>query len=160
MGYIMDLRKIVGHRKLLMPGAGVFPYRDGKILLQKRADDGLWADHGGSIELSERVEDAARRELYEETGLTAGKLELIGFYSGPEMDHTYPNGDEVSMIAFYFLCRDFEGQIRMQLEEVGALRWFPLDALPGEAEMLPCSYRGLMDCVKMLRGEAKEPRAE
>lgn len=155
----MDLRKLVGHRKLLMAGAGIFPVRDGRVLLQKRKDDGLWADHGGSVELSESVEDTARRELSEETGLTAGKLELIGFYSGKEMDHTYPNGDQVSMICFYYLCRDFEGDIRLQEEEVAQVRWFPLDALPGEDEMLPCAYRALLDGVALLRKEQKEGKA-
>ena len=41
MGYIMDLRQVVGQRKLLMPGAGVFPIRDGRVLLQRRKDNGL-----------------------------------------------------------------------------------------------------------------------
>ena len=81
MGYIMDLRKIVGHRRLLMPGAGVFPIRDGKVLLQRRKDNGLWADHGGAVELSEKVEDAARREMQEETGLMPGEMEFLGIYS-------------------------------------------------------------------------------
>ena len=113
MGYIMDLRKIVGHRKLLMPGAGVFPIQDGKVLLQRRKDNGLWGDHGGSVELSEKVEDAVRREMQEETGLLPGKLEFLGIYSGPEMDYVYPNGDQVSIIGMYFTCTDFSGTVRL-----------------------------------------------
>lgn len=153
MGYIMDLRKIVGHRKLLMPGAGVFVYRDGCILLQKRRDNGLWADHGGAVELSERVEDAARRELKEETGLIAGKLEWIGLYSGPEYDYVYPNGDEVSMICSFFLCRDFSGELCLQEDEVAEVRWFPLDQLPASEEMHKAPYQALMACADMLRRE-------
>lgn len=155
MGYIMDLRKIVGHRKLLMPGAGIFLFRDGKILLEKRKDDGLWADCGGSVELSEKVEDAARRELKEETGLIAGELEMIGIYSGPEMDHIYPNGDEISSICVYYLCRDFQGEICLQEDEVEQVRWFPIDQLPPQEETLKCAFIALQDCLRMLRQEKK-----
>lgn len=148
MGYIMDLRKAVGHRKLLMPGAGVFPIKDGKVLLQRRKDNGLWGDHGGSIELSEKVEDTARRELTEETGLTAGDMHLLGVYSGPEMDYVYPNGDEVSVISHMFWCTDFEGEENLQPDEVTELKWFPLDALPEDADISPLSRLPLRDLAE------------
>ena len=75
MGYIMDLRKIVGHRTLLQVGASVIVEdAQGRVLLQKRTDNHCWGYPGGSTELDERVEDAAARELLEETGLTANGL--------------------------------------------------------------------------------------
>ena len=93
MGYIMDLRKIVGHRTLLQVGASVIVEDEqGRVLLQKRTDNHCWGYPGGSTELDERVEDAAARELLEETGLTANNLELFGVFSGPELHYTYPNG--------------------------------------------------------------------
>ena len=82
MGYIMHLRKKIGHEELLTAGTGVFPVRDGKVLLQRRADNGLWTMHGGAIEIGEVPEDAAKREFFEETGLRANALELIGVFSG------------------------------------------------------------------------------
>lgn len=148
MGYIMDLRKVVGHRKLLMPGAGVFPIRDGMVLLQRRKDNGLWADHGGSVELSEKVEDTARREMLEETGLLAGEMTFLGIYSGPEMDYVYPNGDQVSIIGMYFTCEDFTGTVKLQAEEVTELKWFPLDQLPERDEISPMSRQPLYDAAK------------
>lgn len=156
MGYIMELRKIVGHRKLLMPGAGVFPIKDGKVLLQRRKDNGLWADHGGSVELSERVEDAVRREMQEETGLTPGKLEFLGIYSGPEMDYVYPNGDQVSIIGMYFTCTDFFGTVHLQADEVTELEWFALDDLPREEEVSPMSRQPLLDAAKKYREKREE----
>ena len=58
-GYIMELRKLVGHRPLLQVGASVIVEDvQGRILLQQRSDNGCWGYAGGSVELDEVVEDA------------------------------------------------------------------------------------------------------
>ena len=132
MGYVEQIRKKIGHDRLLLVGAGVFVYRDGNVLLQKRRDNGLWSFHGGAVELGESVEDAAKRELYEETGLTANRLVFLGVFSGEGMDHTYPNGDKVSIVGIDYLCDDFTGEPLQETDETTELRWFPIDALPGD----------------------------
>lgn len=69
-GYIMDLREVVGARPLILAGAGVIIVdNEGRILLQHRSDNGDWGIPGGSMELGESFEEAARREVLEETGL-------------------------------------------------------------------------------------------
>ena len=129
--YILDLRKLVGHRPLLQLGASVLLEDErGRLLLQRRADCHLWGYHGGSVELDEVVEEAARRELWEETGLRAEKMELFGIFSGPELHFTYPNGDEVSNVDHVFLCTSYSGTLRPQLDEVEELRFFAWDELP------------------------------
>ena len=129
--YIMDLRKLVGHRPLLQAaGSVIVEDAQGRVLLQRRADNHLWGYHGGSMELDERVEETARRELEEETGLRAGKLELFGIFSGPEMHFVYPNGDEVSNVDHVYLCTDYSGTLRPQPGEVEELRFFAPDELP------------------------------
>ena len=131
MGYILDLRKFVGHRPLIQVGAGIIVEDpEGRVLLQRRADNHCWGYCGGSIEIDERVEDAAKRELYEETGLTAESLELFGVWSGPELHYVYPNGDEVSNVDIVFLCRAFSGELHPQASEVEALRFFRPDEIP------------------------------
>ena len=46
------MRKLVGHRPILQCGAStIIVGKDGRVLLQKRADNGLWGYHGGSVEL-------------------------------------------------------------------------------------------------------------
>lgn len=129
--YIMELRKLVGHRPLLQVGASVIVENDsGEVLLQKRSDNHCWCYAGGSVELDEVVEDAARRELFEETGLIARELVLFGVFSGPDTHYIYPNGDEVSNVDIVYLCRKYEGCLIAQEDEVEELRFFPADALP------------------------------
>ena len=129
--YIMDLRAAVGHRALLQVGASVLVEdAGGRLLLQLRRDNHCWGYAGGSVELDERVEDAAKRELREETGLTAHRLELFGVFSGPELHYVYPNGDEVSNVDIAYLCRDWSGTLSAQESEVEELRFFAADELP------------------------------
>ena len=71
MGYIEDMRARIGHDMLITASVAVLVSDGRRILLQRRRDNGLWALHGGMIEIGETFEDAARRELREETGLTA-----------------------------------------------------------------------------------------
>lgn len=130
-GYIMDLRKIVGHRTLLQVGASVIVEDEqGRVLLQKRTDNHCWGYPGGSTELDERVEDAAARELFEETGLVAEHLELFGVFSGKELHYIYPNGDEVSNVDIVFICTAYSGVLCRDGDESEALGFFEPGKLP------------------------------
>ncbi len=136
--YILELRKTVGHRCLLQVGASVIlEDQAGRILLEKRTDNGLWGYPGGGTELDERVEDAAKRELREETGLTALSLTLFGVFSGPETHYVYPNGDEVSNVDIVFLCRDWAGDIVPQETEVSEVRFFTAADMPPQEQLSP-----------------------
>ena len=128
--YIKYIREKVGHDRVIIVGSGVFVYKDGKLLLQRRKDNNCWAIHGGSVDIGEVVEDAAKRELKEETGLTANKLELFGVFSGENMMYTYPNGDEVYIVAVTHLCTDFSGELNPEANEVLELKWFDINDLP------------------------------
>ena len=131
MGYILDLRKTLGHRPLIMPCAClIIGDGRGNVLLQRRADDGQWANHGGAIELWETVEQALFREIGEELGVSPVEPRLLKAYAGPEFRHVYPNGDEVMVVDIVYWCHGYEGELRLQPEEVTQIRWFPLDALP------------------------------
>lgn len=130
MGYIMELRKLVGNRPLIMAGACVIVEQGGAVLLQKRTDNGFWGLPGGALEPGESMEQVARRELLEETGLTAGKLELLEIFSGEGLYYRYPNGDEVHNVIAAYGCQDVQGQAFADGEEGSEIRFFAIDALP------------------------------
>ena len=76
------------------------------------------------------VEEAAKRELKEETGLTALSLELFGIFSGKDTHYVYPNGDEVSNVDIVFLCKEYSGDLICQEDEVETLQFFAPDQIP------------------------------
>lgn len=84
MSYVAELRRLVGTRPLILVGAEVLVFdRGNRLLLQRRSDSGDWAIPGGMMEPGETLEETARRETREETGLELGQLEFMGVYSGP-----------------------------------------------------------------------------
>ena len=147
--YVKQMRKYIGHECLILVGSGVFIYKDGKMLLQKRRDDGLWADHGGCVEIGETLEETAARELFEETGLIANKLEFFNVYSGKELMYTYPNGDKAYMILTFWICEDFSGEIKIDTGEVIELKWFDINEIPEEVPIT--LKRPFKDIVKFIK---------
>lgn len=96
-----------GHRPILMVGAAILLIDNkDRILLMKRMDGGYWGLPGGSTELGERVEEAAKRETLDETGLKIGEMDLFGVFSGPELYYKYPNGDEVYSVTIVYRSSD------------------------------------------------------
>lgn len=129
--YIPYMRRFVGHRPIIQAGASaIIENEQGQILLGLRKDNHCWGYLGGSVELNETVEDAARREVLEESGLFVKELSLLGVFSGPELCYTYPNQDEVSNIDHVYLCNSYTGKLSVQKEELEELRFFDCDKLP------------------------------
>jgi ADP-ribose pyrophosphatase YjhB (NUDIX family) len=70
MGYIEDLRKKIGHSPIIMVGAAALIFNEqNELLLLHRTDNGCWGIPGGALEPGESLEDTARRETREESGL-------------------------------------------------------------------------------------------
>ena len=102
----------------------------GRILMHQRQDDGTWSYPGGRIEIDETVEDGARREVLEECGLQIGEMELLGVFSGKELNHVYPNGNEVCGVDIVYVSRDFTGTLASLDGEAAQMGFYPIDALP------------------------------
>ena len=133
MDYIKELRKRTNHMPLVLPHSVVVLFNENnEILLEERSDDGYFDFPGGSIDLKESAEDAAKRELLEETGLEAIELKLFKVYSGEITHYVYFNGDEIYGVDLVYLCHKYKGELKPQLEEVKNLKFYKLDDMPNK----------------------------
>ena len=114
---------------------GVLINSEGRFLLTSRPAGkvyaGYWEFPGGKLEAGESVEDALRRELHEELGITIGaahawKVELVD----------YPH----ARVRLHF-CKVFEGTGAFEMRERQAMAWQNLPVavqpvLPGTIPVL------------------------
>ena len=131
MGYIMDLRKYVGHEPIIGLGATTLVFNDkNEILLNLRTDTSTWGIPGGAMELHETIEETAVRELKEEAGIDATNLELVTILSGDEYYFEYPNGDKMYSVIVLFKVLNYTGELKISDDESKELKFFSLDNLP------------------------------
>ncbi len=113
-----------GHTAYADPkvATGVLVERDGRLLLVRRNHEpamGHWSFPSGYVDAGEVVEDAATREVQEETGLRVRLTRLIGVYSTAD--------EQVIFIAYAGEAP--EGKA-VAGEEAYEVDWFPHDKLP------------------------------
>ncbi|TLS38250.1 NUDIX hydrolase [Pseudalkalibacillus caeni] len=132
MGYMEEMRELVGHRPLILPGAvAVVVDQERRILLQQRLEPARrWGLPGGLMELGESLEETARRETFEETGLTLGELHLIGLSSGPQNYVKASNGDEFYSVTASYYTTAFSGELKVNLDESTDARFIDPRELP------------------------------
>src|SRR5512143_2130612 len=82
--------------------AVIFDDKREKVLLTRRADNGLWCLPGGKMEPGESVEECCRREVVEETGLDVKLKRLIGVYSNRDQLIIYKDGAKVQFVILAF----------------------------------------------------------
>lgn len=145
MGYVEEIRSLVGHRPLILPGAVVILLdQQGRVLLQRRSDGG-WGLPGGLMELGESLEDTARREVKEETGLSVGDLALKGLFSGPEYFLRVSNGDELYSVTAVYVSTQYSGELFVDGNESVDLRFFELDSLPEDVTETYRTYLAILN---------------
>ena len=132
--YILELRKFVGKRPLIQCGTCVIINDRNKILMQLRTDNKKWGLPGGSIEIGEKVEETAIREVKEETGLSIclKDLKLFDVFSGERQHYIYPHGDEVYNVVTVFTTNVYSDELHIDNEESSSLKFFEIDNLPIE----------------------------
>jgi len=108
-------------------GVGVFVFQEGKVLLGKRKGahgTGLWAAPGGHMEFGESVEETARRELLEETGLRPLSIRT-GDWSNDVIDETK------HYITLFAVVDRYEGELQLlESQKCEGWSWFSTDSLP------------------------------
>ncbi|SDM83374.1 NUDIX hydrolase [Tenuibacillus multivorans] len=131
MGYVKDLRNLVGNRPLIVVGASVIVLnQDKQLLLHLRKDNQCWGLPGGSMELGESLEEVATREMIEETGLTPKKLKLLDIFSGEEQYYKLPHGDELYNVTANYICTEYTGELKIDDNESEGLQFFDINELP------------------------------
>jgi len=141
--YLGKLRKIVGTRLILIPGARIVVHdRLGRVLLELRKDFRRWGLLGGHQELGDSSAETAVREVFEETGLTITRPAVFGIASDPKHETIrFPNGDRTQSVSILFHARKPRGTPKFDPRETLELGWFALDELP--AGLMPNSARTL-----------------
>lgn len=120
------------------PAVCVAAIRDGKILLSLRAREpkkGQWDLVGGFVDVGENVEEAAHREVREETGCTLLDLRL----------HATAPGDYAGQPTLNFLHTATLVGEPVAADDSADLKWWPLDQVP------PIAWKHEADFVRSLR---------
>ncbi len=128
--YIQWIRSKVGHDYVILNFSGACIVNDkGEILLQRRSKtENIWGLPGGAVELGESIEEAAVREIKEETGLDIKVDYLIGIYS--KYFTEYPNGDKAQSICYCFKALVVNGAFHIDNKETFDLQFFDRSDLP------------------------------
>lgn len=117
-----------------------------EILLVKRKNppfQGQWALPGGFMEMEESLEETARRELEEETGIQAGEMIRFDTYDKPGRD---PRGRTITQV-FISIWQVENGKPRAG-SDASALEWFGLDELP----RLAFDHKAIIsDVIRMIK---------
>lgn len=127
MDYIKMIRSAIGSQKIILNAAGGVIAREGKILLQRRSDNGKWGLVGGILEMNETYREGALREMREETGLEVQLDGFLGIFHNHDM--IWANGDRAHVIGAYYVASIVSGEPRTD-EESLELRFFGENELP------------------------------
>lgn len=126
----------------------IFTIRDQalKLLLVRRGGEpfrGKWALPGGFVQLEESLDQAARRELEEETGVSGLYLEQLYTFGAPQRDPR----ERVITVAYYALIPSDQLALRAA-SDAEAVGWFGMDELPAlafdHAEIVAMAHQRLV----------------
>lgn len=117
----------IGKQGILRLGcsAVLFDEKHTKVLLTRRADNGMWCLPGGMIEAGESVAECCEREVWEETGLRVRVTRLTGVYSDPHHVVVYPDGNQAHVVVLNFEVELLSGEPGLSNETTG-VDWFPV----------------------------------
>ncbi|WP_030167439.1 NUDIX domain-containing protein [Streptomyces sp. NRRL S-813] len=120
---------------LVVAASAVVTDEQGRILLQRRRDNGLWALPGGGMEMDDSLPGTAVREVKEETGLDVEITGLVGTYTDPRHVIAYSDGEVRRQFNVCFTARITGGELAISDESM-ELRFI----VPDELETLPMHH--------------------
>ena len=116
--------------QILTISCGVIIEKENKILLQRPAGETNWCLPGGIMEIGEKYEEAAKRNVLEQTALTIESMKLFGMQSGRDCFVTYKNGDKGFNLQVIFHTTEFSGKVRIKDAANREHRFYPKTNLP------------------------------
>jgi len=131
------------------PSAEAVVVHKGQILLVHRRDDHLWALPGGITDPGETLAQTAQRELWEETGIAASPVRLLGIFDS----RLWQSAKKLHFYHALFLMDGDDKRPHPSAEVAGAA-YFPADNLP---PLSPGHHLRVPFVFKQLRGEAAVP---
>ena len=130
-------------------GADAAVFRDGRILLIRREDDGLWALPGGLAEVGETLAEAASRELGEEENVRGRVTRLLGIFDS----RLWLSRDKSHLYHVVFLI-DPADSVPTAGPETTGVGFFSEDGLP---DLSPGHRLRVPITFKLFRGEIPAP---
>ena len=124
--YIWKMRQKIDHDEMLSATTDVMAIRDGKVCMVFNRDYQSWCFPGGHAELGSYWQSAARKELFEEAGITAEDDDLKPFASLSGYKIVYVGTDPVWTFSMAFICENFSEQDFEDVEEIAEKKWFDL----------------------------------
>lgn len=109
-------------------GVGAVILKDDAVLLVERGREplkGYWSLPGGVLEVGERIEDAVRREVAEETGLEVRVCELVQVFERIMKDSL--EQPEYHYVLLDYRCEAVGGELRAG-DDVSQVRWVAREA--------------------------------
>ncbi|WP_434751611.1 NUDIX domain-containing protein [Paenibacillus amylolyticus] len=127
-----DIGQYIAKRANIMVKAAVMAANEqGKLLLIQHAEQGHWRLPVGEMRPGETIEEAAHRELWEETGWTTELMSFEALYSGPELRKVHANGDEEYYVIALFKARIIQDNlVEARVNSDAGLKFFDSNALP------------------------------
>lgn len=139
--------RMIGIYKHLTLGARTAVIVEGQVLLVRHGYSPGWQLPGGGVDPGETVEEAARREVLEETGYrVTGRMRLFGVYHS----QLYTQRDHVTL---FVTDRVEEERPFVPNREIAEVGWFDLDTLPDTVS--PATQRRLEEIAGRAEIDAK-----
>ena len=113
--------RLIGLVTPISIGVRIMLIRGDEVLLVKHSYEDKWFFPGGGVKRKETLDQAARREAFEEVGATVGTLELLGIYT----NFYELRSDHIAV----FTCKDFTLEEKKDWE-IEAVEFFPLNEPP------------------------------
>jgi 8-oxo-dGTP diphosphatase len=137
-------------------GVGVVVFKGDNVLLVQRGKKprlNSWSIPGGAQELGETVEDAAHREIREETSIEIELLELVEVVNSI-------NRDDEERVQFHYTLIDFVAEWKsgdvVAGDDAADARWVSMEEID-EYNLRPLTYEVILQADDLRKSGAKKP---